>query len=203
MIGLYKDIHHYHERVTIGRLLNHKSHRNGIMVDWTLERINSEAAQFAKENNYPVPKQVVLSDRMSKSWGRAYPYSRIIKLNKRFIELNAEDVVKALLEHEIVHLVLPNHKKGFKREMKKHGHGKHLHKTPGLSPIVVERFFYECEDCGKTYISGRRLNVKRYRCKVCKADIVFIKSVPCSITGSYQSNELSQIQLNQQRLLDY
>jgi len=170
------------------------------MVDWTDEQITSEAIKFATDNGYPVPELVVLSGRMSKSWGRTYPHRRIIRLNKRFVELNNEVVVRTLIQHEVTHLEHPDHKKGFRNAMRKHGNGKHVYLS-GL-PISVERYYYKCTECGKVYISARELSIEKYRCTICKSLIVFKERGVSRLREAYRACASPQILPSQLRLLD-
>lgn len=138
------------------------------MVNWDSEKITDEATKFAACYGYPLPTKVVLSGRMVKNWGTANPVTRVITLNRRFVELNEADVVLALIRHEVGHLKYPDHGDGFKGTMGKHGYGVHLLESDGVS-VTVERVVYKCGNCEKEYLSKKELKGK-YRCGVCKSE---------------------------------
>lgn len=109
--------------------------------------------KIAIDIGYPVP-EVQISDKMIKRFGKTDCAGKIVRLNKRFIELNSKDVVKALIIHELVHLKFPDHGKGFVGEMERLGYGKHIMK--GFR-VYTEKYIYLCINCGKLY-DNRRLN---------------------------------------------
>lgn len=122
-------------------------------VKWSKSRIKNEVEKIAVDIGYPVP-EVQVSDKMVKRFGKTDPVRRIVRLNKRFVELNSKAVVKALIVHELVHLKFHDHGAGFRDEMKRLGHGKHVMK--GFK-VYTEKYAYLCTNCGKLY-DNRKLN---------------------------------------------
>lgn len=123
-------------------------------MKWSNNRIKNEVEKIAVDIGYPVP-EVQVSDKMVKRFGKTDPVGKIVRLNKRFIELNSKEVVGALIVHELVHLKFPDHGKGFKKEMKRLGYGKHV--MNGFS-VKMEKYRYECVVCGVIY-DNRKLSV--------------------------------------------
>ncbi len=119
----------------------------------------------AFEIGYPVPA-VQVSDKMVKRFGKADFRNRIVRLNKRFVELNSGKVVRALIVHELVHLKFPNHEKGFIAEMILLGFGKHI---MGRFRVKMEKYRYECKKCG-IILDNRKLKVGI--CKKCGGKVV-------------------------------
>lgn len=121
-------------------------------MKWSNKRIVDEVRRIAIENGYLVP-EVQISDKMIKRFGKTDPISRIVRLNKRFVELNSKDVIVALIIHELVHLRFPNHGRGFKDEMNRLGYEKHIG-----SGVKIEKYVYECDRCGEIYDNRKLQN---------------------------------------------
>lgn len=134
-------------------------------MKWSSTRIKNEVKKIATEIDYPVP-EVQVSDKMVKRFGKTDSVGKIVRLNKRFIELNSAEVVKALIVHELVHLKFPNHGEGFKREMLRLGYSKHVMK--GFS-VKMEKYRYDCEKCGTVYDNRK---IRDGTCKKCGGDVV-------------------------------
>ncbi len=134
-------------------------------MKWSNIRIKNEVKKIATEIDYPIP-EVQVSDRMFKRFGKTDPVRKIVRLNKRFVELNSADVVKALIVHELVHLKFPNHGVVFKREMARLGYGKHV--MHGFT-VKMEKYRYDCDKCGTVYDNRKMRNGI---CKKCGGDVV-------------------------------
>ncbi len=122
-------------------------------MKWSNNRIVNEVRKIANEIDYPVP-EVQISNRMSKRFGKTDPISKVLRINKRFIELNSFSIIRALIIHELVHLEYPNHGSGFKSKMNKFGYGSHIFKKLSTK---IEKYRYECDNCGVIY-DNRKLN---------------------------------------------
>ena len=129
-------------------------------MKWSNKRIVDEVRRIAIEIGYPVP-EVQISDRMIKRFGKTDPADNIVRLNKRFIELNSRSVIKALIIHELVHLKFPDHGYGFKNEMNRLGYGKHIMK--GFT-VKIEKYTYECGVCGIIHDNRRLVNAVCRKC---------------------------------------
>lgn len=129
-------------------------------MKWSNIRIKNEVKKIAAEIGYPTP-EVQVSEKMVKRFGKTDPVRKIVRLNKRFVELNNADVVRALIVHELVHLKFPNHGEGFKREMLRLGYGKHVMK--GFT-VRMEKYRYDCEKCGTVYDNRK---IRNAVCKKC------------------------------------
>lgn len=134
-------------------------------MKWSSTRIKNEVKKIATEINYPVPT-VQVSDKMFKRFGKTDPVRKIMRLNKRFVELNNAEVVKALIIHELVHLKFPNHKQEFKAEMLRLGYRKHVMK--GFT-VKMEKYRYDCGKCGTVYDNRK---ISDGICKKCGGDVV-------------------------------
>lgn len=134
-------------------------------MKWSSIRIKNEVKKIAAEIDYPIP-EVQVSDKMVKRFGKTDPVRKIVRLNKRFVELNSADVVKALIVHELVHLKFPNHGEGFKKEMARLGYGKHVMK--GFS-VKMEKYRYDCGKCGAVYDNRK---IRDGICKKCGGVVV-------------------------------
>lgn len=131
-----------------------------MVVKWSNSRIVNEVRKIADEIGYPVPK-VQISDKMSKRFGKTDTVDKIVRLNKRFVELNSSNVIRSLIVHELVHLKFPDHGSGFKKEIVKLGYGAHIFK---VVDVKMEKYRYECENCGIIY-DNRKL--RGCICKKC------------------------------------
>lgn len=134
-------------------------------MKWSNTRIKNEVKKIATEIGYLTP-EVQVSNRMFKRFGKTDPVRKIVRLNKRFVELNNADVVKALIVHELVHLKYPNHGEGFKKEMARLGYGRHV--MDGFT-VKMEKYRYDCGKCGTVY-DNRKL--RDGVCKKCGGDVV-------------------------------
>lgn len=134
-------------------------------MKWSNIRIKNEVKKIATEIGYPIP-EVQVSYKMFKRFGKTDPIRKIIRLNKRFIELNSADVVKALIVHELVHLKFHDHGMGFKREMLRLGYGKHVMR--GFS-VKMEKYRYDCGECGIVYDNRK---IRNGTCKKCGGDVI-------------------------------
>ena len=141
------------------------------MVDWNTDKVKSEAVRVAEGHGLPLPKDVTLSNRMVKSWGRTDFVNKIIRLNKRFVEINNEEVVRALLVHEIVHLKFGNHGSEFVREMERLGYGRHVNDR---LDILVEKHFYKCRKCDENFESLKKICVLDHYCGKCEGWLLYI-----------------------------
>ncbi len=134
-------------------------------MNWSIIRIKNEVKKLAAEIGYPVP-EVQVSDKMVKRFGKTDFVRKIVRLNKRFVELNNAAVVKALIVHELVHLKFPNHGMGFKKEMARFGYGKHV--MHGVT-VRMEKYRYDCAKCGVVYDNRK---MRDGVCKKCGSEVV-------------------------------
>lgn len=85
-----------------------------------LKDVKKMAKEICEKYGYPYMKSIKLNYRMKTTLGKCNTDGEI-ELNKYVVEHNDEDVVRALLAHEIIHLKHFNHKKEFREEAKRMG----------------------------------------------------------------------------------
>lgn len=93
-------------------LLRKQRHKIGNGDGALLERAKTLCERFLPDAKI-LPQSVVISPRLTSSWGLCDITEKQIRLNKQIEHLPAW-VVDYLLLHEAAHLIFPNHGNGFK-----------------------------------------------------------------------------------------
>lgn len=131
-------------------------------MNFTLEWLQSKTEEIAYKYNYPVPI-VKLNPKLSICLGRCIPEESVIEYNTRFISRNREEVIIALIKHEVCHLRNHGHGEKFQRAAKDMGIKAHVWMQ--FSDIVeVGDFYYKCPVCDAIHTSGKKQD---YCCGVC------------------------------------
>ncbi len=85
-----------------------------------LKEIKKMARDICREYDYPYPKNIKLNPRLKVTLGKCTGDGQI-QFNEFVVLNNTDDVVRALIAHEIIHLKHFNHKKEFREEAKRMG----------------------------------------------------------------------------------
>lgn len=129
-----------------------------VSVDW----LNSTALEIATRYGYPIPTcKIVPKD---KPWAACNRRTLTIQFSYKFISEQPEEVVIALIKHEICHLKHRNHTDMFEQACKEMGIKKHTWMMFQIVP--VHHHPYECPNCGKIYWR-KEMYVRNHSCYKC------------------------------------
>jgi hypothetical protein len=128
----------------------------------TLFYLNSTASALATQYGYPIPT-CIKTDSLD-SFALCNAREKKIWFKTRFLTSNKEEVVIALIKHEIAHLLHPGHGPEFEAACKVMGIKKHVWMQ---FPVRVKDHPYECPVCYKTYWMKEKLTKVR-NCMSCK-----------------------------------
>ncbi|GGA92582.1 SprT family protein [Ornithinibacillus halotolerans] len=130
--------------------------------------------------NKPYTDRVIFNRRLRTTGGRYLPASRIIELNpKYFLEAEREEFI-GIIKHELCHYHLHIEGKGykhgdpeFKALLKKTGSPRHC--KPLESNVNRVKHQYKCINCNHIYKRVRRIDLRKYRCGICRGKLVKFK----------------------------
>jgi len=86
--------------------------------------------------------------------GKCEDKQRLIRLGVAYHKHYPDDIIDTL-KHEMIHLIHPNHGKGFKSEAQRIGASRYSRMYPGM--LKAMKYLYECPECGEQYPSRKML----------------------------------------------
>jgi predicted SprT family Zn-dependent metalloprotease len=129
------------------------------------DHLNQMALNICNRFNYPLPKRLTLSRRLKTSFGRAVCDVKVIEMNEWFVLNNREEIVEAVLKHEICHLRHCNHQKEFEQAVKIMGSS--LHVEDLFDDILYPcNYVYKCPHCHAVEMRDRKYKKPR-SCGTC------------------------------------
>ncbi|MDR1606496.1 MAG: SprT family protein [Streptococcaceae bacterium] len=125
----------------------------------------------------PFEHEARFNRRLRSTGGRFFPQDLHLDFNEKMYDAFSEDVFRQIVQHELVHYHLYRAGQGYR-----HGDPAFknlLAQVGGLrfAPALpdVARISYQCVSCGKIYQRRRQLNLKKYRCGVCRGALQYLK----------------------------
>ena len=111
--------------------------------------------------------EVCWNSRLRTSAGRYSRRHSRIDINPKYIEHYGEDSLTDTLKHELIHYHFPSagHGPTFAREAQRIQCSRFCRPLPGRKV----RYLYQCQGCGLKFPRQRRIDVKKYRCGICKS----------------------------------
>jgi SprT-like protein len=142
-----------------------------------LQLVNTISTEYFGK---PYKDNVTFNGRLRTTGGRYLPSKRLIELNpKYYIEADKEEFV-GIIKHELCHYHLHVEGKGYK-----HGDpefksllrltGSPRHCKPLTSNMKSKQHQYKCTNCKHIYKRMRRVDLKRYRCGICRGRLVKVE----------------------------
>ena len=127
----------------------------------------------------PFIHQVQWNSRLRSTGGRFFPKDGHLDFNPKVYQELGLDVFRKIVRHELCHYHLYFQEKGFQhkdrdfKELLKAVDG--LRFVPSLTnshskPLIL----YRCQSCQQSYHRKRRIDTKRYRCGVCRGQLLLI-----------------------------
>ena len=130
-----------------------------------LQEIQRLADGICYKYDYPKAR-IEMSSRLKKCWGLCFIQRKMIRLNKKFIELNSKEIVIDLLKHEICHLKHPNHGGGFVQACAEMGTKNHVWKQHPDTVRIKHKWILYCDACDYTYGFHNQTKTE-YKCPHC------------------------------------
>jgi SprT-like protein len=128
----------------------------------------------------PFVDKVIFNSRLRTTGGRYLPMKRLIELNPKYLyEMDHNEFI-GIIKHELCHYHLHIEGKGYKHSdkefkmlLKQTGSPRHCKPLP--SNLKAQKHQYECQKCGQIYHRVRRVNIKKYRCGICRGKLRELK----------------------------
>ncbi|WP_026908563.1 SprT family protein [Paucisalibacillus globulus] len=128
----------------------------------------------------PYIDEVKFNSRLRTTGGRYLPSKRLIELNPKYYFESDESEFIGIIKHELCHYHLHIEGKGYKhgdRDFKSllQLTGSPRHCKPLSSNENRKKHQYICDKCNHLYNRERRVDVKRYRCGICRGKLVKVE----------------------------
>ncbi len=128
-------------------------------------KLRAMARKICETYNYPCPKHLTLSTKLKSTVGRCFKDALSIELNDWFVRNNREEIVEAILKHEICHLRHCNHSKEFDQAVRIMGSAMYIEDL--FDDIVYPtKYVYKCPGCHGIRFLTRKYKVPR-SCTAC------------------------------------
>lgn len=118
----------------------------------------------------PFCHQAVWNGRLRSTGGRFFAKDGHLDFNPHLYEVVSLDIFRKIVRHELCHYHLYFQGKGYRHRDK--DFKELLAKVDGLryAPRLSQskRYYYTCQSCQAVYGRRRRVDVKKYRCGVCR-----------------------------------
>ncbi|MBC5636997.1 SprT family protein [Ornithinibacillus sp. BX22] len=129
----------------------------------------------------PFVDKVKFNNRLRTTGGRYIPAKRLIELNPKYYVEADQDEFIGIIKHELCHYHLHIEGKGYKHRdpefralLQKTGSPRHC--KPLQSNLNKFNYEYKCTNCHHTYRRVRRVDMKKYRCGICRGRLVEVKN---------------------------
>ena len=111
-----------------------------------LSRVKQIANEICDQYEYPHPSKIILDKRYKYRMAYTHCSKRIIRMNAYLVQHNPEEIIIALLKHEIVHFKYCDHEADFIAEV--HRMGSH-ERVETLFPLInlPFKYIYRCPVC--------------------------------------------------------
>lgn len=136
-------------------------------------------AQVSEEDfGWPFRHEARFNSRLRTTGGRFFPHDGHLEFNPKHFEALPLETFRKIVRHELCHYHLYFQKRGYRH--RDSDFKKLLAQVDGLryAPTLDQRqaLIYSCQNCHQTYYRQRRLDLKRYRCGLCRGRLVFIEN---------------------------
>jgi len=106
------------------------------------------AREICQRYEYPLPTEIILDKRYKYCMAKTHCSKRIIRINSYLVLHNPEEIIRAVLAHEIVHFKYCDHEEEFIKEVRHMGSHE---KVETLFPLInlPFKYIYRCPVCGR------------------------------------------------------
>jgi SprT-like protein len=122
--------------------------------------------------------KVYFNPRLKTTGGRYLLKSHNIELNRKSYELFGMEELRGIILHELCHYHLHIQGKGYKHRDKDFRNLMAKVGAPRYCSRIEESYrkhktvhLYECATCHQQYIRKRRMDVRKYRCGICRGPL--------------------------------
>ena len=114
----------------------------------TLTRIKEITIEICDQYGYPYPSKIILDKRYKYRMAYTHCSKRIIRMNSYLVQHNSEEIITALLKHEICHFKFCDHEAEFIAEVRRMGSHE---RVETLFPLInlPFKYIYRCPVCGQ------------------------------------------------------
>ncbi|WEV71286.1 SprT family protein [Lactobacillus sp. ESL0785] len=125
--------------------------------------------------------RVKINRRMTTTGGRYHLTDHHLEINAHFLAPQYHEELLGIIKHELVHYHLHLAGRGFRHRdadfklLLRHVGGLRYAPDIGLRHQQKAKYVYVCRKCGQKYFRVRKINVHRYSCGKCGAQLSLIK----------------------------
>lgn len=116
------------------------------------------------------------NNRLRTTGGRFFPKDGHLDFNPKIYEEHGLEVFRKIVRHELCHYHLYFQGRGYRhadkdfKELLAKVDG--LRYAPRLASQTPTYLYYQCQNCGHIYPRKRRVNTSKYRCGICRGQLL-------------------------------
>lgn len=123
----------------------------------------------------------VFNPRLRTTGGRYLLKTHNLEFNPKQLEHHGEEEFIKIIKHELCHYHLHLEGRGYKHQdtdfkslLKQVGGSRYCQAIPGARRQSQWSYIYECVNCHQKYKRKRRIDLKKYRCGICRGKLKLI-----------------------------
>ena len=141
----------------------------------------TEYVQLVSQEDFgrPFKHQAQWNNRLRSTGGRFFPKDGHLDFNPKVYQELGLDIFRKIVRHELCHYHLYFEGRGYQhkdqdfKELLKEVDG--LRFVPSLPHTTNKaKWHYQCQYCQQGYQRKRRIDIKRYRCGICRGQLIQI-----------------------------